>query len=315
MRVNLPMMLAASVALHGTVATGLALNHFYSARMAASPESLPPTTIVLLSDEEVTGMPTLAPKRHATPPPVPAPSAAVAVSTAPPVIHKMVSISPPAPPAPTLALEANPNAHIRSLPPAAVLCPNPAPPVNSRDGIVFILDISGSMYEPFAGSTRLAMAREVLSRHILALKDGTPFAITVYSQTARTSGPLVAASDATREAAVRFIKEDIDCGGGTCLPAGLASAMELNPGHLVLVSDGDLNTSLTDLMSKTRDIIGTAGHGPALTVVPVAPRADSDAVALLKGIVNLEKGTYLNESPQTLLSSAAGETSVKSSRQ
>ena len=47
--------------------------------------------------------------------------------------------------------------------------------------MVFILDISGSMYEPYAGSTRLAYARQTLSRRIRALKDGTPFAITLYA--------------------------------------------------------------------------------------------------------------------------------------
>ena len=93
--------------------------------------------------------------------------------------------------------------------------------------MVFILDVSGSMYEPYAGSTRLAYARQVLSERIQALKDGTPFAITLYAERTRTSGPLVAANNATRDAAVRFIMQDVDCGGGTNLPLGFSSAQKI----------------------------------------------------------------------------------------
>ncbi len=198
-----------------------------------------------------------------------------------------------APPPVTLTLEMNPNANIRALPPEAVLSPSQAPHLNGHDGIVFILDISGSMYEACAGSTRLAMAREVLTQHIRGLKDGTPFAITVYSKTAKNSGPLVAASNATREAAVRFINEDIDCGGGTDLPAGLASAMELGVGHLILVSDGDLNMSLADLTAKARDILNPADHGPSLTVIGISPRSNTDDQALLKSMAKLTGGSYV----------------------
>jgi Mg-chelatase subunit ChlD len=222
---------------------------------------------------------------------------------------KPVSIAAATPP-PSLALEANPNAHLRALPPEAVLSPSPAPHLNGHDGIVFLLDISGSMYEKCAGSTRLAMARDVLSQRIRALKDGTPFAITVYAQTARNSGPLVAASNATREAAVHFIQEDIDCGGGTDLPSGLASAMLLEAGNLVLISDGDLNTTLNVLMDKARSILNPGNHGPMLTIVGISPRHNTDASTLLKSLASLTGGSYVAAEAgenTALLSSAKNE--------
>ena len=42
-------------------------------------------------------------------------------------------------------------------------------------------------YEPYAGTTRLAVARQALDRQILALKDGTPFALVLYAQRAIAS--------------------------------------------------------------------------------------------------------------------------------
>jgi Mg-chelatase subunit ChlD len=188
--------------------------------------------------------------------------------------------------------EANPNANLPLPKPEAVLSPNPPPPLNSREGIVFLLDVSGSMYEPHAGSTRLMLARQELSRQIRSLKNGTPFAITIYAQTGRNSGPLVAASDVTREAAVRFIMEDFDCGGGTNLPAGFASAQELHAGHIILVSDGDLNMNQTDLSAQAQRILGTPGHGPALNIVAICPRSSTDAERLLQGLADQQNGNY-----------------------
>ena len=214
-------------------------------------------------------------------------------------------------PPPALALETNPNAHLRALPPEAVLSPSPAPQLNSANGVVFILDISGSMYEPYAGSTRLALARQTMGRRIRALKDGTPFAITLYAAHARNSGPLVAANDATREAAVRFIMRDVDCGGGTNLPVGFASAQQLHPGALVLVSDGDLNISAYNLATQAGGILGPEGHCPGLTIVGIAPRVNAGADRLLQNLADTQGGSYCAqqlEGATELVTSAASVT-------
>jgi len=295
-RISLPLMLTVSIALHVGVATGIALSclHVAVAPALASSEA-PSTTLVLLTSEETPDFhqPVLVKSAEAQPV---AASAPVALPSPPQLVPKPVS-APTAPPPASLALEVNPNAHVRALPPESVLCPNPAPNLNGHDGVVFLLDISGSMYEACAGSTRLAMARDILAQRIRDLKEGTPFAITVYAQTARNSGPLVAATNATREAAIRFIREEIDCGGGTDLPAGLTSAMKLEAGNLVLVSDGDLNTTLANLIDKARSILNPQNHGPALTVVGISPRPNTDAVPLLKSLASLTGGTYLSEQP------------------
>lgn len=194
-----------------------------------------------------------------------------------------------------LAMEANPNAHLQSLPTEAVLSSNPAPQLNAAQAIVFILDISGSMYEPYAGSTRLAFARQALSRRILALKNGTPFSITLYAQRACSSGPLVAANDATRQAAIRFVMRDVDCGGGTNLPAGFTSAEQLHPGFIVLATDGDLNTTAFKLATDAVNILGPEDHCPNLTIIGIAPRSDTRAEQLLQSLADQQGGTYMPE--------------------
>lgn len=285
-------MLIISLALHVSVATGIGLSYLWTAAMptTASSDATMPAVMLLHSQET--------PNLHSRPP-ASAKSAARTIATslpatvpspAQPITEKALTAlaRPPAP-------ETNPNSHVRTLPPEAILSPNPAPHLNGADGVVFILDISGSMYEPYAGSTRLTFARETLSRRIGALKDGTPFAVTLYAQNAYTSGPLVAANDATREAAVRFIMQDVDCGGGTNLPAGLASAEQLHAGAFVLVSDGDLNISATSLTTKADGILGPKGHCPELTIVGIAPRSNTRDERLLQGLADQQGGTYLAE--------------------
>jgi hypothetical protein len=168
------------------------------------------------------------------------------------------------------------------------------------------------MYEPYAGSTRLALARQELARRIEALKDGTPFAITLYAQNARNSGPLVAAGNATRDAAVRFIMRDVDCGGGTNLPAALASAAGLHTGSLVLASDGDLNIAAYKLQTAVQAILGT-GHG--LTVIGIGPRPNTTAEPLLQGLADQQGGVYIAQQFQRnsrLLTSATDSTAAAS---
>ena len=284
-------MLVLSLTLHVALATGIALSYFRStvSSTVATSEATTPPVLLLRSSET--------PKLLVKPPAVAQVTAPSATPSRPvprplpvqPVAEKTLAAVVPSP---ALTLEANPNAHVQALPPEAVLSPSPAPNLNHADGVVFVLDISGSMYEPYAGSTRLAFAREALSRRIRALKNGTPFAITLYALRACKSGPLVAASDATRDAAIRFIMHDVDCGGGTNLPAGLAAAEQLCPGALVVITDGDLNISAMNLASQARSILGPEGRCPNLTIVGIAPRPATGAERLLEGLADQQDGTY-----------------------
>jgi hypothetical protein len=293
MRMGFPQMLVASFVLHLGLAAGLSLAYLHSVAptdsitTASQPDS---PALILLRSVETPDFHPVTPTTPAQPPSNPLATQAPAALPAPeqPVVEKKISTPPP----PSFALEANPNAQVRPLPPEAVLSPNPAPHLDGKDGVVFILDVSGSMYEAYAGSTRLAFARQTLANRIRALKNGTPFAITVYAETALTSGPLVAANDATRDAAVRFIMRDIDCGGGTNLPAGLASATRLQTGSLVLISDGDLHIAQFALKAEAARILGRPGQGPALTVIGIYPRLNHQDGHLLQSLADEQGGSY-----------------------
>jgi Mg-chelatase subunit ChlD len=193
-----------------------------------------------------------------------------------------------------LALKSDARAHVRRLG-ESVLNPASAPRVASGDGIVFILDVSGSMYESYAGTTRLAVARQLLTQHIRALRNGVPFALVVYGERAQRSGPLVPANDATREAAVRFINQEYNLGGGTNLPAGLDLAADLNMGGILLATDGDLNMKEGELFPQVRRILGPANESPAFTVLGIAPRTNTDDPQILQDLVARQGGSYVVE--------------------
>lgn len=205
--------------------------------------------------------------------------------------------APPLPPSPAnaasataaLALKDQSLARLRAT---DLLNPGSPPKVNSGAGVVFILDVSGSMYEPFSGATRLAFSRQVLAQRIRALRDGVPFALIVYGESAQRSGPLVPANDGTREAAIRFLGKEYDLGGGTNLPSGLTLAAELDMGSIVLVTDGDLNEKDNELLPQVRRILGPAGESPALTIIGIAPRSGTDDDYILQEIAAQQGGTY-----------------------
>jgi hypothetical protein len=286
MRVSLPLMIVASVAVHLCLGLGIVLSHFHLALPRASlTEASSSTTMDL---QPLATAPAAAPVKVA-----PAPKLAEQQPAPPPPVKpkvEQVAAAKPAPPLPRL--EANPNANLRALPPEAILSPTPPPQLDGANGVVFVLDISGSMYESYNGANRLAFARQALARRITALKDGTPFAIVLYAQHADASGPLIAASRETREAAVRFLQRDVDCGGGTDLPSGLFAAAELHTGSIVVASDGDLNDTAYSLTRKIREAIGPVDHGPMLSIIGIAPRIAVGDDRLLETIAEEQGGSY-----------------------
>jgi len=286
--------LAASLALHGLVAGSVALWSPGSIPALAPPMEKAPTLSLIYPKPQ--------PVKPMSAPPVAKPTPVVAsttpvASSAPPPPHVDSTRAAKAV-TPTLAkTEANPNAKLPPPSPDAVLRPVPTPRLDGTKGVVFILDVSGSMYEAYGGATRLAFARADLSQRVRALPDGTPFAVVLYAKTAYASGPLVAATAETREAAVRFLMRDVNCNGGTNLPAGLAAARALNTGALVLATDGDLNIACTELMIQAQKILGKAGTCPSMLILGIAPRTNTTDEHLLQDLAGLEGGLYTFEQP------------------
>ncbi len=293
MRATYLSVLAASLVLHGLIAGSIALSSSWRTAPAIPPRIEKAPTLSLIYPKPQPVKPTSAPIASR-------PALVVAASATSVPLPPHVKATPVAKaPLPALAkTEANPNAQLPPPSPDAVLAPVPAPRLDGTKGVVFILDVSGSMYEPYGGATRLAFARQEMSQRVRALPDGTPFAVVLYAETACASGPLVEANAATREAAVRFIMRDVNCNGGTNLPAGLAAARALNTGALVLATDGDLNISCTELMLQAQKILGKTGTCPSMLIFGIAPRTNTTAEHLLQDLAGLEGGTYTFEEPE-----------------
>jgi hypothetical protein len=260
-------MVLTSISLHVIAVLVWMIASLHSSHPSYSTSKSDTGPVVILSKEIAPAEPAAPASREAPAAPSERPAVPVAAATKPPL------------PPPSLQ---------RPPSPESILSPNGVH--HLEGGVVFVLDISGSMYEAYAGSNRLTLARRILDREIGSLPNGTPFAVALYGETTRRSGPLVEASDTTRDAAVRYLAEDFNCGGGTNLPAGLDTAAELHPDSLVVVTDGDLNIADKQLMSEARRILGKPG--PNLSVIGVAPRAKTEDEQLLRDLVRHQAGTY-----------------------
>ena len=302
MRATFPVMFAVSLGMHLLIAGGVALSFYNGATSLNTPRMPEMPTLTFIQPDPVKVRPSTVPtlqksvksaefhpvvmSQPASLPEMATPRTSVAETPA------VLGAGLPMLPKTALVAEPNPNAHLPKVEPEALLSPVPPPQLDGTRGVVFILDISGSMYEPYAGATRLTYARQALIRRVRALPDGTPFALVLYAQRACASGPLVAANDATREAAARFLMRDVDCGGGTNLPAGLVAARALHTGALLLATDGDLNISVPNLLLDAQEILGGEGRGPSIEIIGIAPRADTTADRLLQNLADQQGGSY-----------------------
>jgi hypothetical protein len=265
MRLGLPLMVLTSLSIHVIVLLFWLLSERPQPGSGSDKTAAPPGPVVIIS-REITPEQPIRPPSHAPPPPPKPPTLA----------DKSVPRPQPTP------------ASGQQISAEAILSGRGGP--HLIGGVVFLLDISGSMYEPYAGVTRLALARKFIDRQIAALPNNTPFAIALYGETTRSSGPLVAASNTTRAAAVQYLAQDYDCGGGTNLPAGLDVAEDLRPSSVILVTDGDLNIADAKLMQEARRILGQPG--PQLSVFGIAPRDNTGDEQLLEDLVHQQAGSY-----------------------
>jgi hypothetical protein len=73
-------------------------------------------------------------------------------------------------------------------------------------------------------------------------------------------------------------------------------AQQLDPGAIVLITDGDLNMTPAELLPRIKSTMGAAGSCPALTIVAVAPRPETKDQQLLQELA-LQEGGTLQSSP------------------
>jgi len=108
--------------------------------------------------------------------------------------------------------------------------------------IIFVIDLSGSMLEPAAGSdrnrTKIDVAKYELERAILGLPDDAEFNLIFYAeQASRWRKGLVKADRKERRAAVKFVRE-MDPVGPTNIFEALDMAFRLEADTIFFLSDG-----------------------------------------------------------------------------
>ncbi len=147
--------------------------------------------------------------------------------------------------------------------------------------IVYVIDRSGSMQD--AGE--LAIAKREVSRSILALDDGMLFAV-LFFDVDTIALPFAAADEASRGAAIEWVRGVGSDGGGSCPRAALLESLELAveaPVSPVTV----LFYSAADFFADRMDV---CGETPGETIAAVAA-ANAGRVAIYTIGIQAEEGS------------------------
>lgn len=276
MRTSLQITLAASFLVHLVV--GWAVYSHFSQQ--APPKTLPEpvlTISVATTEPILTPKPSLAVASK----PLPFTPAATAMLAQPPLPAAVLQPRDFTPHPPVVIANTKPTA-------PAISIPKP-----SGHSIVFLLDVSGSMYEETEeGMTRNTAARRILNDLVNALPDREKFTIVYYAESAVVASPLLQATCSGKEEAGRYVAQEVSCGGATNFPAGLLAACELHPSRIVVLTDGDLNMGYSDIVQNCESAVT---HGlPAITFLGIHPRIAHSDQELLEQLADRLDGSYVD---------------------
>lgn len=219
--------------------------------------------------------------------PTPAPAPATPAPTAPPA---------PARPSPAQPGAAPANSSAGSRPPRIV--PRGTPSVfgiaTHAPRVVFVVDVSGSMYETVpGGGTRLSAALDQVAGAVEDLEPGREFNIVLFAgSTLWFAGRPVPADEDVKHAALQFLRDDHDLDGVTDLGAGIVDALSQQPGEIILVTDGLPNTRLDTLFAEVADTQERIGRPARIHAVGCCVSAGGGAEAFLQRLCAAHRGTY-----------------------
>ncbi len=157
--------------------------------------------------------------------------------------------------------------------------------------VSLVLDRSGSMSgKPFDNMLRAAEA------FVNAFRDGDRLSVVVFSDGVYEAIPPIEITPATRSDAIKRVRALQD-GGGTWLSGGLLGGyfeifshfVEWQVSQVVLLSDGQPNTGITDSTQLFSIAARAAEHGVGTTTIGFGPLHDE---LLMQGIADAGGGTY-----------------------
>jgi hypothetical protein len=160
--------------------------------------------------------------------------------------------------------------------------------------IVFIIDVSGSMYEKTGTTTRMARVFHELEQTIWSLAPDQKFNIVLFATTVVPLAPApVNATEENKRLSVEFLDSDVDCGGTTNMGRGLAMALSMKPDMIMLLTDGEADNGPESIKSQV-DLLRRK-FCPAVRICSVGFYLEGGSVPeqLLQDLSGSANGEYL----------------------
>ncbi|MDR0534577.1 MAG: VWA domain-containing protein [Verrucomicrobiales bacterium] len=160
--------------------------------------------------------------------------------------------------------------------------------------IVFIIDVSGSMYEKTGTATRMARVFHELEQTVWSLAPDQKFNIVLFATRAvpLASTPINATED-NKQRASDWLNSDVDCGGTTNMGEGLALALAMKPEMILLLTDGEADSGPESIKSQA-DLLRKK-FCPAVRICSVGFYLEANSVPeqLLRDLSGGTNGEYL----------------------
>ncbi|MDR1190153.1 MAG: VWA domain-containing protein [Verrucomicrobiales bacterium] len=117
--------------------------------------------------------------------------------------------------------------------------------------IVFVIDVSGSMYEKTGTVTRMSRVFQQVEQTVWSLSAEQKFNIVLFASKAVPFAPAtVSASEEHKRRASAFLAGDVDCGGTTNMGEGLTLALTMRPDLIMLLTDGEADSKPESIKSQ-----------------------------------------------------------------
>lgn len=160
--------------------------------------------------------------------------------------------------------------------------------------VVYLLDISGSMWRRIDARTRYEVAREEVRRSIRSLPEHVEFNIIVFADRAEGMAPEpIAATVKGKQQAEDFLSRIPNMAGVTDLVAGFNLAFAMHPDSVFLLTDGVANVPEWQILERLRDLQKQQETATRLYAVGMAPMQNSEGDQLLRKLTRAHGGSFL----------------------
>lgn len=160
--------------------------------------------------------------------------------------------------------------------------------------VVYLLDISGSMWRRIDARTRYEVAREEVRRSIRSLPEHVEFNIIVFADRAEGMAPEpITANAQGKQQAEDFLSRIPTMSGLTDLVAGFNLAFTMHPDSVFLLTDGVANLPDWKILEQVRHLQKQQETATRLYAVGMAPMQNNEGDQLLRKLTRAHGGSFL----------------------